>query len=907
MRKKYTLLFLLFTLINFSYAQDHISESCAKSKIKNHNKFINLRSTKNQDEFDINYYKIQLEIFPTSKSIDGAVDIYCKSLTDGLSELEFDFTTLLTIETVTLNGNILGFNHSSDLLKVFLPKNFSEGETIELSIKYSGKPGFSFHFDSKDGLPMLWTKTEPYGSMEWFPCKNLPNDKADSLDLIITVPSELIVASNGVLKNTVVNGDKSTYYWSERYPIASYLISLAIHPYKIRTDYFKYNEKDSMPVVNYILASQYENNQSKYAIVPEMLKGFTKYYGEYPFIKEKYGNAEFLWNGGMEHQTITSLLGPYEFLIAHELAHQWWGDMITCENFHHIWLNEGFATYSEALWDEYHMGVDAYKKTMQKKTYLGKGSVYVEDISNPFRIFDGNLSYKKASWVLHMLRHVVGDQTFFQILKAYGNSNKRYGVATTEDFEKICEQISGKNLGDFFDKWIYGDFHPVYIYDWTYKELLGSYNVTVSIEQFQVQNLFSMPIDIAIKTESGEENFVVQNFNKLQTYTLSVSSKPISVTLDKDNWILKEVKEGISSVNQDNNELLLTLSNDGSLGFEKPDGFGNGLIYPRNGNNILFFGSLMFGNNEEYVSDNSENNGHKDFIKKEGSKIEINNTTISNLDINVKYNDSANPTSKNISIDQTTYSWNLDPYREFIIFNYTLVNEGSSDLDDFYISQFLDFDIGDYLDNYIHKDEARHLIYQSNDGIYSGIRSLDNNANLKYIAISGAVDGLGENKKYQYLSGNSNDYKENKKADWSSLLSVGPYNFKSGDTLSINFAIVGGSSNANIKENSDLAQNIFEHFLTTTEDPVILNKNLINSARVSPNPIVDKINLEIFLINSQVINIEIYDVSGKKVYSNKRYFKSGDNSMKINKPLNDGLYIYRISTNSGVLTGKIIK
>lgn len=900
---KYLFTILFVWLFNTLFSQVSIDHTCGKSRIENFNKLVNLRSSGNQDDFDITYMKVDLDINPGSKNIEGLVDIYCVSLKNGLDHIDLDLTNQLKVLSVRDENSSLSINHTDDLLSISLTDSYSIGEVIKIKVKYSGEPERSFHFDTKDGSYWLWTLTEPYGSKDWIPCKNLPKDKIDSLDMIITVPDDLYVVSNGLLVDTVRENSKMTFYWKERYPIVSYLISLAIHPYKIRTDYYKYTDNDSMPVYSYIIPSNYDKNNEKYGVVPEMLKAFSQYYGEYPFIKEKYGNAEFPWGGGMEHQTVTSLLGPYEFLVAHELGHQWWGDNVTCKDFHHIWLNEGFATYSEALWDEYSKGTDALHAKMKGKEYLGHGTVYVDDITNPGDIFSGALSYNKASWVLHMLRHVVGDDIFFDILKAYGNE-KQYSVATTEDFKNICETISGKNLSKFFDQWIYGDFHPIYLYDWDYSESAGSYQVKLNIEQFQIENLFEMPIDVTITTEAGEDTFKIINNDKLQGYSFTVDSKPTALTLDKDNWILKEIKEGISLINQDNNELKLTIADDGTLGYEKPDGFGNGLVYEKSGKNVLYYGTFMFGNSDEYVADNSEKGGHKDFKKIDGSKIEINDTDVSDLDISVNYSDTDHPNSKNITVEQTSYSWQLQPNRDFILFRYQLVNNGAEDLNDFYVSQFMDFDIGDYLENYIAKDESRALLYQSNNNVYVGVRSLDRPSKVNYCSVSGAVDNFDESKKYKYLTAEKNDFQEDKKNDWSTMLSVGPYNFKVNDTLIVNFAVVGGTSKADIELNSDLAQTAFDKFITSSKEVNIID--LSNSIFVYPNPVKGRINFNLFLTQSQDVFIELFDITGKKVYQYDSYYKSGRNTITINKKFKDGLYFYKANTKLGVLTGKII-
>ena len=184
-----------------------------------------------------------------------------------------------------------------------------------------------------------------------------------------------------------------------------------------------------------------------------MITFFASIFGEYPFINEKYGHAEWTRSFGMEHQTITSMGNPTERRVAHELAHMWWGDMITCRTFHHIWLNEGFARYAESLWFA-HSGLSSSASAYQVEyhTYKGPGTIYVEDPQTE-DIFDIELSYNKASWVLHMLRHVVGDSVFFDILKTYHTSpGHQHNIADTEDFQKICEKVSGLKLEKFFQQ-----------------------------------------------------------------------------------------------------------------------------------------------------------------------------------------------------------------------------------------------------------------------------------------------------------------------------------------------------------------------------------------------------------------------------------------------------------------------
>lgn len=242
----------------------------------------------------------------------------------------------------------------------------------------------------------------------------------------------------------------------------------------------------------------------------------------------------------MEHQTISSM-GFYNIpVIAHELAHQWWGNMVTTRNWHHIWLNEGFASYSEALLVENWYGVEEYHRYMDGFAYHGPGTIYVQDTTNVARIFSANLSYAKGAYVLHMLRHVLGDEDFFRTLLEY-RDQYYMDTAVTEDFQKVAEQVSGKDLAAFFRQWIYGEGEPQYLYSYDSAEIGDHYRVNVRIEQIQDSDPFIMPVDLYFQAADGRDSvIVVQNFHRDQLYTFQIPWQPVSVELDPEDWILKQ-------------------------------------------------------------------------------------------------------------------------------------------------------------------------------------------------------------------------------------------------------------------------------------------------------------------------------------------------------------------------------
>ena len=505
------------------------------------------QKTQNQDQFDVSYYGINVSINPETRAIIGSVKIIAVSLDDSLAVLELNFSNDMSVDSILSGDANLNFTHVHDILQISLNRPYKQDELIYVSVHYHGQPEISgsraFAFDKFQGRPMIWSLSEPFGARNWWPCKDVPSDKADSADIRVTVPKGLIVASNGLLKEVIPEGETETYWWHESYPITTYLVSVAIHNYHTYSDYFKYSESDSMEIQFYVFPEHLELVRENYAQTAQGLEFFSEIFGPYPFLKEKYGHAEFTWGGGMEHQTITSL-GYWSIpLIVHELAHQWWGDMITCRDFHHIWLNEGFATYAEALYLERFGGKTDLIREMESNEYFGPGTIYVDDLSNVSRIFSGNLSYRKAAWVLHMLRHVLGDTTFFKALKTYGADPQfKYGTAVTEDFQNICGNISGMELGWFFKQWIYGEYYPIYFYHWLLSSQTSQYSLKLIIEQQQESGLFKMPIDITIMTEKGDTTFAVWDSLPTQTFEFVLDDKPRDIYLDRDKWILRKIR-----------------------------------------------------------------------------------------------------------------------------------------------------------------------------------------------------------------------------------------------------------------------------------------------------------------------------------------------------------------------------
>ncbi|MCP4567916.1 MAG: hypothetical protein GY841_10090 [FCB group bacterium] len=511
---------------------------------------LDAQTAANWQEYDVYFYSIDLTVYHLSATISGRVGIYGRATVDGLDTVKVNLSDSLTIDSVYNSSGNLTFTHGGNYLTVNLDASVNTGEGFDFTVVYSGHPESSgsfagFRFTSNGGLHLITTLSEPMGARSWWPCNDITTDKADSVDIIVTVDASLVVASNGLLESDIDNGDGThTVYWKERYPIVTYLVSLAIHPYAVWYDWYHYSPTDSMPLEFYVYPSHDAYSRPFFGVLPEMIGIMADVFGEYPFIDEKYGCSHFDWGGAMEHQTLTSTtsssFGYSDDVVAHELGHQWWGDMITCGDWHHIWINEGFAVYSEALYHEAKYGTNYYHTYMNAFEYTGGGSIYIHDTTDVWNIF-GAIVYDKGGWVLHMLRHVVGDADFFQSLADY-RAQYQWKTATTEEFQAVVETVSGMDLEWFFEQWIYGTFRPIYRHSYLAEENpAGGWNLYLHVRQLQATSptFFTMPIDIRFETLSGPHTEMVFNDRQNQNFVIATDYEASGITLDPNRWITR--------------------------------------------------------------------------------------------------------------------------------------------------------------------------------------------------------------------------------------------------------------------------------------------------------------------------------------------------------------------------------
>jgi aminopeptidase N len=506
-------------------------------------------------DWDLTYNKLELTIDPKKLYIKGKVLFNFTSLTDNLSKITIELDNHLTISSITSNDQTCSFTHKNGLVQVTLLTTLNKNETGSFTVSYGGAPtstGFgSFTQNTHNKIPAIFTLSEPYGAMEWWPCKQSLSDKIDSIDVIVQTPSEFRTASNGILVSDEVANLKRISHWKHRYPIATYLVFFSSTQYEIYSDWATLGDGTKVEILNYVYPETLEDAKLNTPYTVDYLEFFSRKFIDYPFKNEKYGHAQFGWGGGMEHQTMTSMGLFTPDLIAHELAHQWFGDYITCANWNEIWLNEGFATYLAALvleefdpssWDLWKYVDYNYIPS------ITNGSVYLKDITDVDRMFDSRLTYEKGAYILHMLRGQIGDKAFFAGMKKYLKDARAInGFATTDIFRENMEQVADTTLTEFFTDWIWGEGHPVYDIEWTYSDQQIKINVYQQ-PSTPTGPFFEMKLPITITANGKEETFWLANTQQGQHFSIPSSTFPESVKFNKDYWILCQEDDFHTSV-----------------------------------------------------------------------------------------------------------------------------------------------------------------------------------------------------------------------------------------------------------------------------------------------------------------------------------------------------------------------
>jgi aminopeptidase N len=552
------LLTIVFFLVNTMVLLSQEECSKMKSRLKNEkSNTLSISQIKETEKYDVHFYSLDLSLTNTATDISGIVEIHAKTR-ENLDSALFELFSSLTINEIKVNGTSCNFKRNLNSVKV--PVNLAKNSFFIISINYSGIPptngtnpmggaGLTSRIETKYNKQITSSLSEPYSAFEWWPCKQSLTDKADSCEVKITVPNNCKAGSNGLLKKTVNLGNGNIRFeWKHNHPIAYYLISVAVGEY---IDYSIYcNLEDyANPILiqNYIYDTPecLTDWKSNIDATSDYIKLFSKLYGIYPFYNEKYGHCMAPIGGGMEHQTMTTQSSFNKNLTAHELGHQWFGDHVTCASWADIWVNEGFATYSQYLMLEH---LYPAEKKMQMQSYHDAamqyfdGSVYVIDTLNTKRIFNYRLSYAKGAAIINTMRFVINnDSLFFQGLR---NFQKKFGnsTATGLDVKKSLEEVSGIDLTSLFEEWYYGEGYPTYKLKWN---IIG-YDLSLEIAQYGsgqfLTQKFTNPLEISFARENESDTTIRFEISELVNHYLIKNIGRITKVneIDPNNWIINK-------------------------------------------------------------------------------------------------------------------------------------------------------------------------------------------------------------------------------------------------------------------------------------------------------------------------------------------------------------------------------
>ena len=522
------------------------------------------RQTERIRAADIQHIKAELVLDAKKHEIHGTVTHTLKPLHPYLTSLTLDCGPKLKVSKVTAGPHAAAckFTTQGEKLSITFDKPYGTDDVIDLAITYSGSPRSGLRFVESDPAnpekpPAIWTQGEAEDNHHWLPCYDYPNDRVTT-EMIITVARPLSVVSNGALVSTKENSDGTrTFHWKMDQPLSTYLITLTA------SEFVSFHDRvGSLPVEYYVTKNVDEATARRFmGKTPAMIRFFNEKTGQsFPYCK--YAQVclpEF--TGGMENASATSmtdeaLLDPIEALerdedglVAHELAHQWFGDLMTCKDWSHIWLNEGFASYFDPLFTEHDKGVDDFRLRMdgELKSYLSNDRMYRRPIvetkyNSPMDMFD-RMTYAKGGCVLHMLRGLLGDEAWWKGIRTYVAKHK-FQVVETDDFRKAMEEGSGKDLKWFFDQWLYKAGHPELKVRWHYED--ADKTVRVKIEQTQKTDeqtlLFRLPTTLELTEAVGKSRIVpivIDGAN--QEFVIPAEARPKLVQVDPNCWLIKEL------------------------------------------------------------------------------------------------------------------------------------------------------------------------------------------------------------------------------------------------------------------------------------------------------------------------------------------------------------------------------
>jgi len=568
----FLLIMMLLAFVFVAKSQD-IVETESRQMISLHEKRLKMQRDIQQAGFagqniNIIYQRAYWEIDPAVVYIKGEITSYFKPVVEGIISISFDLSDSLIVDSVLYHHQKATFQRSvANQFEIIFEAPLNIGIADSVTVFYHGIPQYgighgSFEQGFHDNYPIVWTFSQPYGSGDWWPCKNDLSDKIDSLDIFVKTPLPNRVASVGLLVDSLSNGNFTTWHWKHRYPVAACLVGVAVTNYVSFSDFIQIDGKQ-LEVLNYVYPEELATVRNQAAGVLPVIQLFSELFTPYPFLNEKYGHAMFGHGGGEQVQTMSFMGGFTHDLMAHELAHSWFCNDITTASWHEIWLNEGFATYCnglsfEHLFERYYWPIWK-NNTLNAIISEPDGSVYVDDTTLVSRVYNPRLTYHKAAYLVHMLRWVLGDDDFFQSIKNYLNDpDLAFGFATTQNLKDHLETTSGKDLTGFFEDWLYGEGFPTYSLVCKTRE---DEKLSLIINQTQSHtsvDFFEMPVPVRFYGNGKDTTIVFDHRFSGQEFLIELGFVPDSLAVDPEKWLISggnsytlgiaELEEGILKI-----------------------------------------------------------------------------------------------------------------------------------------------------------------------------------------------------------------------------------------------------------------------------------------------------------------------------------------------------------------------
>lgn len=571
------LLPMLSCLAQVPYREASIAESEMKSK----SKIMNIVSNANTANYDMTYQKLEFTVNPLvyAPYISGKVTSTFTALSN-MNTVTFDLAKALNVSSVKRNNQPLTYTqNTSNELVINLGTAVAAGTSATVEIIYAGNAPQgqeAFTRDTHNGSPIIYTLSEPFGSSDWWPCKEDLTDKIDSIDVYITAPTQFVSVSNGLEISQTINGNSKTTHFKHNYPIPAYLVAIAVTDYVI-IEQEAGTSPNNFPIINYIYPESVDFVEDQLEVTLPIMDLFESLFQTYPFSTEKYGHAEFEFGGGMEHTTVSFMGGFSRGLIAHELAHQWFGDKVTCGTWQDIWLNEGFAVYLSGLVIEDQDGDSAYRYYKQNEidyiTYYPGGALYLtpEEAQNSDRIFSSRLTYAKGGMVVNMLRLKLGQEAFLLGVNNYLNDPTiAYKTAVTAQLQAHLETASGMDLSEFFNDWVYNQGYPSYTVS-AYNDVPGKVKVRINQTQSHPSvNFFEMPVPVRLKGNNGQQLDVV-----------------LDNTFNGEYFIV-DCPFTLTNIEFDPNRDIISANNSATLDVQKFNEITGVKLYPNPAANILY-------------------------------------------------------------------------------------------------------------------------------------------------------------------------------------------------------------------------------------------------------------------------------------------------------------------------------